>query len=156
MSTQGYISPNIPCSPNHKPSSIQHNYTKNTILDCNPVKESNKSLIAPADHHLLRSHTNRRDKVNKKKSIKMPKRPTASLQSLCENIPGPTWAIQSRAIGRVLHSIISLVSSIGVNKFASLYYSIDESTVREILPLDFLLGSQTERTSAPPVGSADR
>lgn len=61
---------------------------------------------------------------------------------------------QSRAVHSILHSTILPVSSIILSKFFLL--AIDESTLRGILPLDFLLGSQRETTPAPPVGSADR
>ena len=116
------------------------------------MKESNRSLIILADHHTLRSRTNRRDRIKKTKAW------TCRLSNrippeLSKDIPGPAWVLNQGLF--IVSFTLSSYWSVSISSTIFLS-AIDESTLQEILPLDFLLGSQRETTPAPPVGSGDR
>lgn len=79
-------------APNNLPLILR---TKNSIhLSCKPMKELNRSLIIPADHHTLRSRTNRRGRVKKNKNMDM-----QTIQ------PHPYHAIPRTFLGHPVYSI---------------------------------------------------
>jgi hypothetical protein len=116
------------------------------------VKDSYQSLIIPADHPFLGSRTNRRDKINKKEkhanAQTSNRNPYRGHRRAFQDQPG--YSI--KGYGQRPHALSSHWSG----QFSLLSMSQPFEKILAPLSLDFLLGSQTESTPAPPVGIADQ